>query len=185
MSDYDALRKVINHEANQDDDDGGFFAKLGGLEPDPEDDGPTARGLFQHLGPGETAKLGRRLDDALAQYQPRPAWASKGGHIPCQPLPVRLKDGERVWAKEGDQIVEYEHQVDNFGEQWRLRKTGRTTKRKRKLIVKLRKEHALFWRAFGYRWQWKCTVCHRVERDTTWEETYEWATRHARQHESR
>src|SRR5699024_5272143 len=44
---FDALRKVIEHEANQ-DDDGGFFARLGGLEPDPEDDGPTARGLFQH-----------------------------------------------------------------------------------------------------------------------------------------
>src|SRR5699024_8115101 len=44
---YDALRKVIEHEANQ-DDAGGFFARLGGLEPDPEDDGPTARGLFQH-----------------------------------------------------------------------------------------------------------------------------------------
>ena len=48
MSEYDALRKVIEHEANQ-DDDGGFFAQLGGLEPDPEDDGPTARGLFQHM----------------------------------------------------------------------------------------------------------------------------------------
>ena len=48
MSEYDALRKVIEHEANQ-DDDGGFFARLGGLEPDPEDDGPTARGLFQHV----------------------------------------------------------------------------------------------------------------------------------------
>ena len=30
----------------------------------------------------ETAKLGRRLDDALAQYQPRPVWADKGGKLP-------------------------------------------------------------------------------------------------------
>ena len=47
MSDYDALRKVINHEANQ-DDDGGFFAKLYGFQPEHDDEGPTARGLFQH-----------------------------------------------------------------------------------------------------------------------------------------
>lgn len=45
---YDAFRKVVEAEANQ-DDDGGFFAKLGGLEPEPEDDGPTAKGLFQHI----------------------------------------------------------------------------------------------------------------------------------------
>src|SRR5690625_39272 len=45
---FDAFRKVVNHEANQ-DDDGGFFTQLGGLEPDPEDDGPTAKGLFQHM----------------------------------------------------------------------------------------------------------------------------------------
>lgn len=44
---FDALRKVINHEANQ-DDDGGFFAKLYGL-PEGQDDGPTARELFQNM----------------------------------------------------------------------------------------------------------------------------------------
>src|SRR5699024_5481434 len=43
---YDALRKVSDHGANQ-DDDGGSFARLGGLEPD-HDDEPTAKGLFQH-----------------------------------------------------------------------------------------------------------------------------------------
>ena len=48
MSEYDALRKVINHEANQ-DDDGGFFAQLGGIELDDDDDGPTPRGLFQSM----------------------------------------------------------------------------------------------------------------------------------------
>ena len=47
MSDYDALRKVIEHEANQEYDDG-FFARLGGIEPDNDDDGPTARELFQN-----------------------------------------------------------------------------------------------------------------------------------------
>lgn len=54
MSEYDALRKVINHEANQ-DDDGGFFAQLGGIEQD-HDDGPTAKGLFQLMARGEESK---------------------------------------------------------------------------------------------------------------------------------
>src|SRR5699024_4839938 len=48
MSEYDALRKIINHEANQ-DDDAGFFAQLGGIQPEHDDEGPTARGLFQHM----------------------------------------------------------------------------------------------------------------------------------------
>ena len=54
MSEYDALRKVINHEANQ-HDDGGFFARLGGIEPD-HDDEPTAKGLFQLMARGEESK---------------------------------------------------------------------------------------------------------------------------------
>lgn len=48
MSDYDALRKVINHEANQ-EDDSGFFAKLYGPPEEQDDDGPTAKGLFQQM----------------------------------------------------------------------------------------------------------------------------------------
>ena len=55
MSEYDALRKVINHEANQ-DDDGGFFAKLYGFQPDNDGDGPTAKGLFQLMARGEESK---------------------------------------------------------------------------------------------------------------------------------
>ncbi len=82
-------------------------------------------------------------------------WASKGGIIPGPPQRVRLKDGERVWAKEGDQLIEYIHEVDIFGEQWRLRKTGRTTKRKRKPIVAIRKDPDSPY----YPWIWSCQIC--------------------------
>ena len=66
MSDYDAFRKVINHEANQ-EYDGGFFARLGGLEPDPEDDGPTAKGLFQHMPP----RIDFARNSYVYQYDPK------------------------------------------------------------------------------------------------------------------
>lgn len=42
------MPRVIHAEASQ-EDDGGFFARLGGLAPDPDDDAPTAKGLFQHM----------------------------------------------------------------------------------------------------------------------------------------
>lgn len=45
---YRHLENIINHEANQ-NDDGGFFAQLGGIQPDHDDDGPPARGLFQNM----------------------------------------------------------------------------------------------------------------------------------------
>lgn len=55
MSEYDALRKAINHEANQ-EYDGGFFARLYGFDPDSSDECLTARDLFQFMARGEESK---------------------------------------------------------------------------------------------------------------------------------
>lgn len=55
MSDYDAFRRVIEHEANQ-EYDGGFFARLYGFDPDSSDECLTARGLFQFMARGEEGK---------------------------------------------------------------------------------------------------------------------------------
>ena len=55
MSEYDAMRRVINHEANQEYDDG-FFARLYGFDPDSSDECLTARDLFQFMARGEESK---------------------------------------------------------------------------------------------------------------------------------
>ena len=92
---YDALRKVINHESNQ-DDDGGFFAQLGGLEPDHAATGHTL-GLLPNMDldrdgapvyaakPGQVQAAGwnatpsRSWNPALGQYPPW--YAIRGGEI--------------------------------------------------------------------------------------------------------
>ena len=164
---FDAMRRVINHEANQ-DDDGGFFAQLGGIEQD-HDDGPTARELFQHLGPDETAKLGRRLDDALAQYQPRPVWADKGGKLPAG--------------------VDYFHNLlSTPGPFMRLlkRKRQRTCKVwKPKTATRISRIEGLdhTWRTNP--WEWRCRKCPASGSKPSWETAYQSATHHARNHHGR
>jgi len=117
---FDAMRRVINHEANQ-DDDGGFIAQLGGIQPEPEDDGPTARELFQHVDftkpgtpvyaakPGETYTP-RNQPEYFYHGEPRADGTHDVYRIPFRHITnPQLTDANYVGNFTTDQIKNGEH----------------------------------------------------------------------------
>ena len=180
MSEYDALRKVINHEANQ-DDDGGFFAKLGGIEPD-HDDEPTAKGLFQHMsdrfpytginfvrdgtpiradlnngtGPGRNVKKGR----------------SSGPHLQwVKNTTGKIED--IITREEWDKANPPLRPDSSYGANYAQRRYGPN----RSPIVKVQKTQT--------GWLWTCRICDHFFMSTKWSIIIKTANHHARQHETK
>src|SRR5690625_521362 len=172
---YDALRKVIEHEANQ-DDDGGFFARLGGIEPDNDDDGPTTRGLFQHwdterdgtpvfakysdsTGPGRNIKKGR----------------SSGPHLQwVKNTTGKIEDiiTREEWDKANPPLSQpkksfFDHMIDAFKPLFKPQP-------KRQPIVKVQKTQT--------GWLWTCRICDHFFMSTKWSIIIKAATHHAHNH---
>jgi len=77
MSGWDAVRRAIIAEANQ-EDDGNFFTKLGDIEPDHHPDDHHSRGLFQ----GIVFNLDQALDaDRKRRLRNNETWPAKGGWV--------------------------------------------------------------------------------------------------------
>lgn len=170
---FDAMRRAINHEANQ-HDDGGFFARLGGLEPGPEDDGPTARGLFQHwdterdgtpvfakysdnTGPGRNINKGR----------------SSGPHLQwVKNTTGKIED--IITREEWDKANPPLRPDSSYGANYAHRRYGP----KRKHAITVRKLSG--W--YGNFWKFSCTPCGLSINYPTWETAYHQATQHAHNH---
>ena len=186
MSEYDALRKVINHEANQ-DDDGGFFAKLGGIEPEHDDEGPTAKGLFQHMsdrfpytginfvrdgtpiradlnngtGPGRNVKKGR----------------SSGPHLQwVKNTTGKIED--IITREEWDKANPPLRPDSSYGANYAQRRYGPN----RSPIVKVRRE--ILSNSYGTltRWNWRCNICGLGRAQSGWWIAMDTADQHARNH---
>ena len=155
---FDALRKVINHEANQ-DDDGGFFAKLYGFQPEHDDDGPTARGLFQTVD------------------------FNRNSYVYRTSIP------QHVWPKMPNIIGHTGHSMttEEYLEAEKQRQEG--MKLAAKYIRKRygpKRKHAITVRKlagwYGNFWKFSCTPCGLSFNYPTWETAYRRATHHAHNH---
>ncbi len=162
---FDAMRRVIEHEANQ-DDDGGFFAKLGGIDPEPYDDGPTAKGLFQHMSRYET-------EDIPGDYglPVRPdITRDNGGKLPTGLTTVTNRTGHGMTT---DEYLEAEKQRQ-YGLKLATNYIRKKYGPKRKPIVKVRKTQT--------GWLWTCRICDHFFMSTKWSIIIKSATHHAHNH---
>ena len=167
---YDALRKVINHEANQ-DDDGGFFARLGGIEPDNDDDGPTAKGLFQHMhrDKGGTPVRASYADNTGAGWNANKG-RSSGPHLQwVKNTTGKIED--IITREEWDKANPPLRPDSSYGANYAHRRYGS----KRKHAITVRKLSG--W--YGNFWKFSCTPCGLSINYPTWETAYHQATRHA------
>src|SRR5699024_2866005 len=166
---YDALRKVVNHEANQ-DDDGGFFAQLGGIEPGNDDDGPTAKGLFQHW---DTERDGTPV---CAKYSDNTGtgWninkgRSSGPHLQwVKSTTGKIED--IITREDWDKANPPQRPDSSNGENYIHRRYGS----KRKPIVKVQKTQT--------GWLWTCRICDHFFMSTKWSIIIKSATHHAHNH---
>lgn len=106
MSGYDAVRRVIEHEANQ-DYDGGFFAKLGGLEPDHAPTGhtlgrdkggtPVRASYADNTGTGWNANKGRSSGPHLQWVKNTTGKIKDAFTAPFKPKRQPIVKVRRVW----------------------------------------------------------------------------------------
>lgn len=152
---FDALRKVIEHEANQDDDNG-FFAKLYGFQPEHDDEGPTARGLFQH----------RDVERGGPAVKWKPIPGRTGGIIGDKHFPPGLS---RIGTINRSSYP-------GFFTRGGIIRTCIVWKHTKTLDILTRS----FWQ--GTPWRWSCRKCPAQGAQQTWETAYATADRHARNH---
>ena len=169
-SPYDALRKVINHEANQ-DDDGGFFAQLGGIEPDnDDDDGPTARGLFQHMNrdKGGTPVRASYADNTGTGWNAKKG-RSSGPHLQwVKNTTGKIED--IITREEWDKANPPLRPDSSYGANYAQRRYGPN----RSPIVKVQKTQT--------GWLWTCRICDHFFMSTKWSIIIKTATHHAHNH---
>lgn len=173
----ESMRRNIEAEANQ-EDDGGFFARLGRLEPDTDNDDPPAKGLFQHMTPS---------NDDENRADCHTAWENRYNKIP----------GHTGHGLTTDEYLELEELEKRRQEDMKSvanyvrRRYGR---KQRKPFIRIRR----IWPQASFQtWHWQCALCdhhmntrsigstHYGELCSTWAEAYRRADRHAHNHHKR
>lgn len=150
------ISRVIRAEANQ-EDDGGFFARLGGLEPDTDADGPTAKGLFQNMT--------RNNDENGADCHT--PWENRYNKI-------RGHTGHGLTTDEYLELEQSRREGMKLAANYIRKKYGR------KPIVRVEK-HSDWGDGLGA-WAWDCRICVSTEYHDTWADAYRRADHHAHNH---